>query len=103
MWISKREYESLTAQVQFWQERADREQKRADALVDQALLESGRAPASPEILAEQRVTSKEMKEKAEETFRQMLNMNIDCDDSEWIDGDGMVKLSPDAARVLSIK
>lgn len=101
MWISKREFEALTEQVEFWRARADREQRRGDALVDQALMEAGRAPASPEVLDEQRVTAESMKLKAEALMKEFRLANVDDDGSEIeMNEDGGVPVSAEALEAL---
>lgn len=95
MWISQREYDRLLADVERERERADREQGRADAAVNQALLEAGRAP----LPSGQPVTN--MLEEAKTMMSAFAEVYGDGDDSDVVDGEGMMRMAPEAVAALA--
>jgi len=98
--VSQREYDSWLAQIEHWQGMFEREQRRADALVDQVLVEGGRAPVSH---VENRAGTVDMQKAAREMFEQMNVAMSDGDGSDFIDENDMVRIAPDAVAALGGK
>ncbi len=94
MWISRREYERLVGDIELWRDKAEREQKRADAAIDQALTEAWRQPLS---LNEPTVDAKAMREQAEAMLLKMRDLETDDDGSDL--GEEL-SFSPDVVEAL---
>jgi hypothetical protein len=97
MWISQREYLSLTKQIEYWQERAEREQARADRIADEILIEAGRRPVSAEAIESRAATIDEMKRAAAEQLRQIADTGADDDGSDFISPEGFMTFARAAA------
>lgn len=92
MWISKREYQSLTAQIEFWQQKATDEQARADRVVDEILAEAGRRPVSQEHATSVRASAADMKAAAAEQLKQFQEAFEEDDGSDFISEDGNITM-----------
>ncbi len=102
MWISKREYAALIRQVEYWQQRAEREQARADRIADEILMEAGRRPVSAESVDARSATADEMKRAAAEQLRQIAESGMDDDGSDFISPDGFMTFHIDTPELAKV-